>query len=316
MTDPAADPFPADALELNRAGKLTDQQRARFTRLARSWRRNELVGALVMAVAGLVLLTGTGPASSALVRFGGGAGALVIAGFFLVRSFPGADPIGADLRSGRVESIEGAFRKTSWSSGGGNTVTHYSFEVAGTRFDEPSTAGYEAAPDAGIVRLFYLPRSKQVVNLERLPDRPVDPAVLASPMAAVQALAGTFRSHDRGRLAEAAATAVGIEDAMKAENARRMSPPPPEQRDPRPLAEAILGTWSMGPMMITFSADGTAEATVMGRTQRGHWSVDAAGRLHHDAQGTDEAGDAWIVGDTLTIIDGEMALAWQRVDAG
>ena len=223
MTDPAADPFPADALELNRAGTLTDQQRARFTRLARSWRSNELVGALVLAVAGLVLLTGTGPASSALVRFGGGAGALVIAAFFLVRSFPGADPIGADLRSGRVESIEGAFRKTSWSSGGGNTVTHYSFEVAGTRFD---------------------------------------PAVLTSPMAAVQALAGAFRAHDRGRLAEAAA------------------------------------------------------ATVMGRTQRGHWSVDAAGRLHHDAQGADEVGDAWIVGDTLTIIDGEMALAWQRVGAG
>jgi hypothetical protein len=262
MTDPAADPFPADALELNRAGTLTDQQRARFTRLARSWRSNELVGALVMAVAGVVLLTGTGPASSALVRFGGGAGALVIGAFFLVRSFPGADPIGADLRSGTVESIEGAFRKTSWSSGGGNTVTHYSFEVAGTRFDEPSTAGYEAAPDAGIVRLFYLPRSKRVVNLERLPDRPVDPAVLTSPMAAVQALAGAFRSHDRGRLAEAAAAAV------------------------------------------------------MGRTQRGHWSVDAAGRLHHDAQGADEAGDAWIVGDTLTIIDGEMALAWQRVGAG
>lgn len=318
MTGQVADPFPVEALEQNRAGRLTDQQRQRFKALARSWRQNELIGALVMAAAAVVLLAGAGPASSALVRLGGGAGALVLAAFFLVRSFPGADPISQDVRAGSVESVDGAIAKRTSSGGGRSTTTYHYFEVGGRSFEVPSIAAYEAAPDAGIVRLYYLPRSKRVVNLERLPDRPVDPAVLESPVAVMQAAATALSGLGHGRTgrAEAMASVVGLEDAMKAENVRRSVPPPADQRDPRPLAEAIVGTWNMGPMTIAFHADGTAEATVMGRTQQGRWSVDAAGRLHHDAQGTDEAGDAWIVGDKLTIVEDEMALQWQRVGAG
>jgi hypothetical protein len=34
-------------------------------------------------------------------------------------------------------------------------------------------SGWNAAPSAGYVRAFYLPRTKWIVNLERLPDRPL-----------------------------------------------------------------------------------------------------------------------------------------------
>jgi hypothetical protein len=54
------------------------------------------------------------------------------------------------------------------------------------------------------------------------------------------------------------------------------TPPAAADRDPRPLAQAILGKWQMGPMSMTFMPDGTMVATFMGGQQRqGHWSVGA-----------------------------------------
>lgn len=311
MTGQAADPFPVDALPDNQAGRLADRQRRGFAAYDRGWRRNELSLALVFVVVGAVLLVAQGPSSSSLGRLAVGLGALLAAAFLLWRSTPGGDPISQDLRNGRVESVEGAIGRRQQS---GRTTTAYYFDVGGRTF-EVGRITYHAAPEAGIVRLFFLPRSHKVVNLERLPDRPLPPGTLESPVGVVAAVGADLRSHDRSQRAEAMATLAAVKDAMEEENTRRATPPPMAQRDPRPLAEAILGTWEAGFTTLTFSGDGSATMSMGGRAQAGHWSVDHDGRLHADAMGHNEAADAWIVADTLTISTGGTALSFRRVAA-
>jgi hypothetical protein len=89
--------------------------------------------------------------------------------------------------------------------------------------------------------------------------------------------------------------------------------PPPGTRDPRPLAEAIVGAWRAGPISVTFAADGTMTTDLPGgHGQPGRWTVDAAGELHAQFAGRDMAGEAWVSGTTLTIkADGE-AREFQR----
>ncbi len=317
MTGQAASPFPVEALPDNRAGRLTDEQRRGLASVDRGWRKNELVGALIFAVVGVVVMTAEGPASGAVVRLVAGVAALIAAGFFVWRATPGGDPLSRDLAAGRVESVEGALGKRieNFSSSRGDGLSTYYFGVAGRSFEVGSVT-YHAAPEAGIVRLYFLPRSHKVVNLERLADRPLPPGALDSPITLVKEVAAGLRSHDATQQAEARATMEAAKDAMQAENARRATPPPMEQRDPRPLREAILGTWAGGPVAIAFSGDGSASLTLNGRTQQGRWSVDHDGRLHADAMGHDQAADAWIVGDTLTIVAGATAVSYKRVAAG
>jgi hypothetical protein len=92
------------------------------------------------------------------------------------------------------------------------------------------------------------------------------------------------------------------------------TPPPADRRDPRPLAEAIVGTWHWGLMRITFGADGGASATLpTGRSQSGRWSIGADGKLHVAEMGQDIATDAWVDGDTLTVVEDGQAIACRRV---
>ncbi len=309
MTGQMADPFPADALEVNRDGRLTDAQRTLWTRAERAWRKNELVGVLVFAAIGVVLLTASGPASATTTRLLAGVGALVVAGFFVYRSMPGVDPLEQDLRNGRVESVEGALgKRTHTTTVRGSTSASYYFDVAGRSF-EVWSAAYRAAPEAGIVRVFFLPRSHKVVNLERLADRPLPAGALDSPMPAVATLATALGSHDPTQRAEAMATFEAMKDAME----QRATPPPADQRDQRPLAEAIVGTWHYGPMSWSFAADGTATGTLPnGRTQQGRWSVGTDGKLKMTGLGAEQDADAWIAGDTLTVVFGGRATDFQR----
>ena len=70
------------------------------------------------------------------------------------------------------------------------------------------------------------------------------------------------------------------------------APAPTGELDPRPLAEAILGTWQTGPISMVFMPDGTMVATLPGGQQRrGHWSIGSDGKLHSDATGRDQASD-------------------------
>lgn len=310
-------PFPQDALEDNRSGRLTKQQRQAFRSQARGFRKAELQFAVILTVIGLLVWFAEGPAKYATVKPLIGIGCLILAGFLVVRSFLGADSLTQDLRSGRVESVEGAITKTSVTSHGrGSSSTSYYFNVAGTRVNVWRDA-YHAAPEAGMVKIYYLPHSHQLVNMERVADTAMSGDAMKSPHV-VQELVAEMRSHDPNQAAEARAHLATMGDAMKASVSNAVAPPPEAARDSQPLAEAIVGTWGNPLMSVTFAADGTLTADMpampVGGHRSGHWSVDASGHLVADIMGGVPAPtEAWVIGDQLTVNMGHNALTLQRV---
>jgi hypothetical protein len=306
------DPFPAADLDTNRSGRLSDSQRSRLKGLARAGRKDEFIGAVFCAGLGVVLLAAPGLSLSVWVRFGGAAILLVVA-VILLRTAIGGDSLTKDLRSGRVERVEGAIgRDTREQQGEHYMHTLYYLNVAGQSFEVDSTT-YQAAPDAGIVSLYVLPRSRAIVNLERLPDRPLPAGAMTSPTEAVRVGIASILSHDPVQAAEARAEMAAMENAMNAEMARAATPPAADQRDPRPLSEAILGTWQTGPISMTFMPDGTLVAGLPGGRQRqGRWSIGSDGRLHADSTGRDQATDAWVAGDVLTIAENGKGMSYRR----
>lgn len=304
--------FSADALETNRAGRLTDLQRRQFGSIDRSWRKSMLGVAAGLAIIGLLVLTSSGPAPNAWLRPFAGAAFLVIAVGIVLYALPNQDRLARDLRAGVVVTLEGAMEKhTSSSYSGTSSVTYHYLDVADKHL-EVSAAEYAAAPEAAFVRVFYLPRSRKVVNLERLADPPLPAGALDSPMDALKLVEQGLRSHGAAHH-EAMAEMMALGNAVKAERVAAAVPPPVEQRDPRPLSEAIVGSWRAGPMAVSFAADGTMQLTLPdGRTRPGRWSVDANGRLHADAFGHDEAGDAWVAGGRLTVAVAGAGMSFAR----
>lgn len=66
-------------------------------------------------------------------------------------------------------------------------------------------------------------------------------------------------------------------------------------------------------MSLDFTADGAVDATLTGgQERRGLWSVDSSGQLCADVMDGEEVGDAWIVGDTLTLVRDGSALTLHR----
>jgi hypothetical protein len=309
------DPFPAAALEDNKASRLTKDQRKGFGNLEKSVRWDRFVFAGILAAMGALVFTATGPAPNAQYRPLVGAAFFAVAAVLLFLAVGYPDALTRDLREGKVESIEGPIGKSTWDVPGTQTSsTLYYLNVAGKRFEVHSLT-YESAPDAGWVRLYFLPRSHKVVNLERLPDHAVPESVMSSPTSLAAGMLSALRSHDEARIDEARAEAQAMEhqfEAMRVQPTAR----PADGGDRAPLAQAIVGTWSFGPMSMTFRADGSLVAGLPGRRQHGHWSVDSSGRLHSDAMGRDQAADAWVSGDTLTISDGEDAPVAFRRAAG
>ncbi len=300
--------FPSDALETNRLGQLSPDQRQSLKNLAKADRKGELSAALFSLVFGGFILFAVDASKPAYLHYGIPVVAFAAALFFLYRATSAGDALTRDLRVGKVQSIEGAFRKWVVQSTSGSTPSSHYLEVENHRFEIGRTT-YDALPDGGVVRVFYLPQSKHVINMERLPDRALPAGAVESPLAIVQQSLAGMRSHDHVQAAEAVATLEALGNAEKALlGPKPATPPAPDQRDPRPLAEAILGTWQLGPMKVRFAGDGTASVLLpMGGTRDGHWSVDAGGRLHLDAlNGKDQATEAWVVGDSLTVsIDGQ-----------
>jgi hypothetical protein len=85
-------------------------------------------------------------------------------------------------------------------------------------------------------------------------------------------------------------------------------------RDSRPLAQAIVGRWMMGGLVSAeFHPDGTVivQRPILG-DMRGHWKVDDNGRLRSDVTGREEAVEATVAGDVLTIALGGTTLALRR----
>jgi hypothetical protein len=291
-------PFPADALQANGANRLSAEQRTWLRGLAGNSRRNSLSLALIAGVLAVILLFFADKGGVERILFG--LVLLGVAAFFFVRGFTGADPLDRDLREGYVESVEGAIAKRRVSTGGrSSSVTHW-IDVENKRM-RAFKDQYDAAPDAGYVRVYYVPHSMRVVNLERLPDRAGDAEAIRSPADALKLAASSIFSLDEVKGAEAG-------HAMQP-GAR----PPDSELDSRPLAEAIVGRWTNGMVTLDFEAGGTVSVSMPGGVQReAHWSVDAQGRLVADVMGKKEAGEAWIAADRLSIKQGGDGIVLKR----
>ena len=307
----SADPFPTDALEANRSGQLTKQQRDRLRPLTRYARQSALIGAGVLVVASLMVLTDRQLSLPGVLRVPLAGICVVFAAVFLLRAIIGGDALSRDLRHMTVQSAEGPIGKHRGGSTGRSGRRAYLFDVGDGTFRAASRASYDTAPDAGMVRVFFLPRSRRVVNLERLPDVAFAPGTTAQDV--VASLGAAVRSHSRRDVNELRAKMAPVMDAVKAARDEPVTPPPLGARDPRPLEQAIVGTWRSPILTIAFQADGSVSATMLGGMQRrGRWSVDRAGRLISDVMGHQDAAQAWVVGDELTITADGTALTFTR----
>ena len=302
---PAAAP---DALADNRAGRLTRLQRDSLRSQSRGWRRAELQFAAIFAVIGLLVWFAEGPPRYALVKPLVGIAFLGLAGALVAVSVLGADPITRDLRAGRVASVEGAIRKfTQTTHGASSGATSHYAEVGGVEVETGAQA-YAELPSAGIVRLFYLPLSRRLVNFEQLADRPLPDGALASPRVLLTDAAKAILGD-----ADAGAELAAIGHTLEAGVAAASTPPPAGERDPRPLQTSLVGTWTSPMLTVAFGGDGSLVATLVGGTKRtGHWSVDGSGRLVSDLAGASGATEAWVAGDQLTIVLGDRSLTLRR----
>jgi len=290
-----SDPSSAEALADNRSGKLTDEQVRTYQRIVSGRRRSTWGLALPVGAIGMLLLVLSGPEATTVKRHLAGWGFIAMVAVILVA--PAFDPMAADVRTRRVATVEGALGKRRRQLNAPAGSTRYYLVVA-NHWLRTFRPAYEAAPDAGYVRAYYLPRTRRLVNLERLPNPPV-PASADEARAMFGRMAQAFAARDANALAEARANAAGLADA-----AREIIDPTDA---PRPLVakglvrEALVGTWTHPIASVTFAENGTATVTtILGATRTGRWSVDA-GRLLTDVTGTMETTAAALDGDHLTI---------------
>jgi hypothetical protein len=302
-------PFSPEALAANGSGRLTDEQTRHWQQFARQRRNGRRGASGLVAAFAAVLLIAHGPASSAATREAVGLGCLALAAGIFVTA--GRDTAMADVRAGRVDVVEGAIGKRVVRAHGPSSGNTYYFDI-GDRHLRTSRAAYDAAPDAGIVRVYYLPRSGRVVNLERLPNRPL-PTGPGAAREILENVVGAMRRHDRGALAEAGATVAAVADAIRGPLMHSGDGGSDCTRS-HLTDDAMCGTWTNPLITITFARDGTASVSAVGRTRHvARWSIDARGRLLTDATGTMQPADAEIAGDQLRIaLDGQQ-MAFTRV---
>jgi hypothetical protein len=304
MSAPVGTVFDPASIEANRNGQLTAAQRAGENRRERNWRGNALYFAGVAAVIGVLVVTSSGGQDPQIERYAIGAVAFVIAAVLLVLRFmPNSNPLARDLRDGRVVAVDGPFGKTTSS---GTQLTSYYFELGDRRY-EVAQDTYRAAPNAGMMRLYVLPHSHRVVNFERLSDPPV-PAGALTARSVMGAIASELTGVNQAQRLQTMAVMTALGHSLESSP----TPPPPDQRDPRPLAQAILGSWKWAAVHVTFSDDGTASVTMPGGgSMSGRWSVSGE-RLQVTGAGQDITGEAWVAGDTLTVVQDGQVMALHR----
>ena len=300
-------PFPLEALEANRRGELSAQQLLSLQAQSKNRRRSELSNAGFFIAGALVIGFFASPSAPVVTRAVITFVCLAIATFLVVRSITGSDPLTRDLRKVQVHSVEGAIGKRRRS--GSRARSTYFLDVGDNTFQVARTT-YAEAPDAGFARLYFLPLSRRVVNLERLANPPLPRDISVTGLAATFGAALLSGSRDRRNEARAELESVG--DTFKASVVPTPTAPPAEGRDPRPLAEALIGTWTNGLMKVTFAADGMVTMDTLAVKRNGHWSVDGAGRLRADITGKAETADAWVVGNQLTIAVAGEGLTFTR----
>jgi hypothetical protein len=186
-------PYPPGALADNRRGELTVTQRDGLAGTLRVRNRRATIVAAVL-FAGAIGVGLLAPASLALVwRIAIVGVALGIAVSLVLRVVTGGDrALSHDLRLGRVDCVTGPITQEEESAMDVDSTSVYILRVAGERFTVSPLAS-KAAPRTGKVRLYYLPESRRVVNLERLADD-ATPTDIAQP-SLQQAIVGSWRNN-------------------------------------------------------------------------------------------------------------------------
>jgi hypothetical protein len=294
--------FQPDALEANRRGELTDSQRRGFGAQASSNRRSALSMAGVFLAGAVLIGFFASPSAPPVARAVITAVALLVALFVGLRAIVGFDALTRDVREGRVQSVEGAIGKRGSLTTGRSSRQYRLLEVGNQTF-RVMRGTYEAAPDAGFVRLYFLPRSRKIVNLERLESAPTD---LKTSLGALK------HTHSRQEANEIRAQVAGAVDRMSVGFTDPRLHATEEPRDPGPLGELLVGSWSNEMMTVTFRNDGTVTVRMAGHEREGNWSVDVDGRLSSNITGRQEVADASVSGDELTIAQGGQGFRFTR----
>jgi hypothetical protein len=306
------EPFPAAAFPDNRSGHLTSEQARRFERMVSGRRQSTRGVAVPVGAIGALLLIMSGPAATAVKRHLAGWG--FVAAAAVIVAAPAFDPLAADLRKRRVETVQGAVGKRRVQSMSRTGGTRYYLTVGGCQLQTYLSA-FEAAPEAGYVRAYYLPRTRRLVNLERLPN----PPLRAGPDEARDMfgrMAGAFATGDPVAFAEARANAAGLLDSAQ-ESISAPSNAVSGRVAGGLVREALVGRWTHPLVTVTLAEDGAATVTtIAGSTKAGHWSVDGHGRLLTDATGTMAPMDAALDGGRLTIqLEGRRLTFTRAADA-
>jgi hypothetical protein len=289
--------FLPDWIEANRRGELSDEQRRNFRAWANSNRRSALgMAAVFLAIAALVGLFASGtapPVTRAVIT----AVALMLSAFIGLRAIVGFDALTRDVRAGRVLSAEGAIGKRGSLTLRYNPGDTKVLQVGNQRFHVGPSI-YREVPDAGSVRLYYLPRSRKFVNLERI-ERAVAPELQT--IEGIMDAPGLSRARSVEEQDEMAAQLADAADRLSVGFTSSPAQAPHKPVDPCALAGLLLGTWSNEMMTATFRDDGTVSVRMGGMGREGRWSVTADGRLSSDIAGEKEVADASVSGDQLTI---------------
>lgn len=305
---PEDGPFSKDAAPVNQSGRLTEEQAQRWRNIAKR-RRQEVRGvAYVFGAMALILLFVNPADAKAAARANGRVIFLAIAAILFVAA--SREPVNADVREGRVESVEGAIAKTSRFSSPRRGFRRYYFTIAGRRLQVTTRTEYDAAPDAGHVRAYFFPRSRRVVNLEHLADPPIP----TGPHAAQEVLGDFARallSGDRSSRAEAAAGVAALEHVTEGPPSANAGG---RAQSSRLRADDLYGVWTNPMVTVTLMKSGIATLeTGFGAIRReGHWSVDAGGRLLADISGQMEPIEASLEGRRLTIVIEGQRMAFTR----
>lgn len=295
----AQNPFSTGALAENRAGRLTAEQIRDLRADAGASKRSGLTAGVAVTALGLVILWGTlagrvpGPRLQSLAV----GAALAIAGGLLLASggmTRGPRAAQAASESTVLERVEGPFRRERYDPqvlGGHSYATRgdarydYFLHVGGRRI-RVSQAVHDASPEDGIVRVYLLPGSDRVVNLERIGDPPPTPL-------------------------EARAAAV-LSERFGASSPGEAAPPPgATPASPAALREALLGRWQAQglPMRFEFRADGTVLGGAGSESEVKRWEVLDAARIRIDG----EEQRVEVSGDVLRLVTGGPTFRFDRV---
>jgi hypothetical protein len=179
------------ALDSNRRGELSATQRDGLSRTLQQRNRSALSIAGALIVAAVLVGVFSPPSVSPVWRIAIVGAPLAIAISLILRILTGADrALARDLRRGKVEAVTGPIFKEQESAMDVDGTSVYILRVGDERFTVPEATS-EAAPRNGQVRLYYLPASRKVLNLETFADE--TPAGAPPPLA--EAIIGRWRNN-------------------------------------------------------------------------------------------------------------------------